>query len=241
VRKRSAARGPPRPPAAGAGVKAVTSQRQNERYGFEYFFETGRLTKTEIEEGSSCMFLGLADQILDQQKPVPNTFCPITHADRKVKAMSIRKVAVDYIKNNRAEFEGWLPYPSDREVGDDDFFYQYCESMRTEGEQGDELMLKAAALGLQVDIQVFKFNTITDSICMYHFPREKPSEDRASQSSIPREPDAEMVEVRQGTLNIAHYAYQYVGTTGHYNSVGKRPAAGVGGGIVGERLLEKDC
>jgi hypothetical protein len=57
-------------------------------------------------------------------------------------------VAVDYIKNNRAEFEGWLAYPSDREVGDDDFFYQYCESMRTEGQQGDELMLKAAALGL---------------------------------------------------------------------------------------------
>ena len=70
--------------------------------------------------------------------------------------------------------------------------------MRTEGQQGDALMLKAAALGLEVDIQVFKFNTITDSICMYHFPREKPSEDRASQSSIPREPDAEMVEVRQG-------------------------------------------
>ena len=154
------------------------------------------------------MFLGLADQILDQQKPVPNTFCPITLADRKVKAMSIREVAVDYIKNNRAEFEGWLPYPSDREVGDDDFFYQYCESMRTEGEQGDELMLKAAALGLQVDIQVFKFNTITDSICMYHFPREKPSEDRASQSSIAREPDAEMVEAKQGTLNIAHYAHK---------------------------------
>ena len=241
----TAARGPPRPPAAGAGARAVTSQRQNERHEFECFFEkfglTGRLTKTEIEEGSSCMFLGLADQILDQQKPVPNTLCPITHAHRKVKAMSIRKVAVDYIKNNRAEFEGWLAYPSDREVGDDDFFYQYCESMRTEGQQGDELMLKAAALGLQVDIQVFKFNTITDSICMYHFPREKPSEDRASQSSIPREPDAEMVEVRQGTLNIAHYAYQYVGNTGHYNSVGKRPAAGVGGGIVGERLLEKDC
>ena len=66
--------------------------------------------------------------------------------------------------------------------------------MRTEGQQGDSLMLKAAALGLQVDIQVFKFNTITDSICMYHFPREKPSEDRASQISIPREPDAKMVE-----------------------------------------------
>jgi hypothetical protein len=186
------------------------------------------------------MFLGLADQILDQQKPVPNTFCPITHTDRKVKAMSIRNVAVDYIKNNRAEFEGWLAYPSDRDF-DDDFFYRYCESMRTEGEQGDALMLKAAALGLQVDIQVFKFNTITDSICMYHFPREKPSEDRASQISIPREPDAEMVEVRQGTLNIAHYTYQYDGTTGHYNSVSKRPTTGVGGGIVGERLLEKDC
>ncbi len=101
------------------------------------------------------MFLGLADQILDQQKPVPNTFCPITHADRKVKAMSIRKVVVNYIKNNRAEFEGWLSYtkteieegsscmflgladqildqfegwltyPSDREFGDDDFFYKY--------------------------------------------------------------------------------------------------------------------
>jgi hypothetical protein len=83
-------------------------------------------------------------------------------------------------------------------------------------------MLKAAALGLQLDIQVFKFNTITGSICMYHFPREKPSEDSAEQ--IPREPDAEMVEARQGTLNIAHYAYQHDGSTGHNNSVGKRPA-----------------
>ena len=113
--------------------------------------------------------------------------------------------------------------------------------MRTEDQKGDELILRTEEMGLQVDIQVFKFNTITDSICMYHFPREKPSEDRASQSSIWREPDAEMVEARQGTLNIAHYAHQYVGTTGHYNSVGKRPAAGIGGGIVGERLLEKDC
>ena len=57
---------------------------------------------------------------------------------------------------------------------------------------------------------------------MYHFPREKPSEDSAEQ--IPREPDAEMVEARQGTLKIAHYAYQHDGTTCHYNSVGKRPA-----------------
>jgi hypothetical protein len=190
----TAARGPPRPPAAGAGVRAVTSQRQNERHEFECFFEkfglTGRLTKTEIEEGSNCMFLGLADQMLDHQKPAPNTFCPITHAHRKVKVMSIRNVTVDYIKSNRTEFEGWLSYPSDRDFGDDDFFYRYCENIRTEGQQGDALMLKAAALGLQVDIQVFKFNTITDSICMYHFPREKPSEDRASQISIPREPDA---------------------------------------------------
>jgi hypothetical protein len=119
------------------------------------------------------------------------------------------------MERNRAEFECWL-------VRDRDNFFHYCKSMRTEGRQGDELMLKAAALGLQVDIQVFKFNTITDSICMYHFPREKPSEDSAEQ--IPREPDAEMVEARQGTLKIAHYAYQHDGTTCHYNSVGKRPA-----------------
>ncbi len=96
------------------------------------------------------------------------------------------------------------------------------------------LVLKAAALGLQVDIQVFKFNTITDSICMYHFPRTLPSENSASQISIPREPDAEMMEARQDTLNIAHYSYQYDGTTGHYNSVGKRPAAGGGGGAEGQ-------
>ena len=188
--------------------------------GFECFFEkfglTGQLTKTEIEAGSSCMFLCLAEQLLDLQKLASNTFCPITRADRKVTAMTIRNVAVDYMESNRAEFECWLV--SDR----DNFFNWYCESMRTEGRQGDALMLKAAALGLQVDIQVFKFNTITGSICMYHFPREKPSEDSAEQ--IPREPDAEMVEARQGTLNIAHYAYQYDGTTGHYNSVGKRPA-----------------
>ena len=57
---------------------------------------------------------------------------------------------------------------------------------------------------------------------MYHFPREKPSEDSAEQ--IPRERDAEMVEARQGTLNIACYDYQHDGTTCHYNSVGKRPA-----------------
>jgi hypothetical protein len=37
---------------------------------------------------------------------------------------------------------------------------------------------------------------------MYHFPRENPSEDSAEQ--IPREPDAEMVEAKQGTLKIAH-------------------------------------
>jgi len=178
------------------------------------------LTKTEIEAGSSCMFLSLAQQLLDLQKLASNTFCPITHADRKVTVMTIRNVAVDYMKSNRAEFEGWLV--SDRDFGDDNFFNWYCESMRTEGRQGDALMLKAAALGLQLDIQVFKFNTITGSICMYHFPREKPSEDSAEQ--IPREPDAEMVEARQGTLNIAHYAYQHDGSTGHYNSVGKRPA-----------------
>jgi hypothetical protein len=87
----TAARGPPRPPAAGTCSRAATRQRQNERHEFECFFEkfglTGRLTATEIEDGSSCMFLGLADQILDQQKIVPNTFCPITHADRKVKVI----------------------------------------------------------------------------------------------------------------------------------------------------------
>jgi len=191
----------------------------------------GRLTKTEIEEGSTCMFLGLTDEFLDLQKPASNTFCPITHADLKVTVMIIRNVVVDYIKSNRAEFEGWLVYPSDQDFGDDDFFYRYCESMRTKGQKGDSLILKAAALGLEVDIQVFKFNT--DSICMYHFPREKPSEDSASQISIPREPDAEMVEARQGTLNITHYVYQYDGTTGHYNSVGKRPAVGGGGGAGG--------
>jgi hypothetical protein len=99
-------------------------QRLNEMRRFECFFEkfglTGRLTKTEIEAGSNCMFLSLTEQLLDLQKLASNTFCPITHADRKVTAMTIRNVAVDYMKSNRAEFEGWLAYPSDREVGDDD-------------------------------------------------------------------------------------------------------------------------
>ena len=86
---------------------------------FEQFGLTGQLTKTEIEAGSNCMFLCLAEQLLDQ-KLASNTFCPITHADRKVTVMTIRNVAVDYMKSNRAEFEGWLV--SDRDFGDDNFF-----------------------------------------------------------------------------------------------------------------------
>ena len=194
----------------------LNEMRRSECCGFECFLEklglTGQLTKTEIEAGSNCMFLCLAEQFLDQK------LASNTPADRKVTAMAIRTVAVDYMERNRAEFECWLV----RDVRDRDNFFNYCKSMRTEGRQGDELMLKATALGLQLDIQVFKFNTITGSICMYHFPREKPSEDSAEQ--IPREPDAEMVEARQGTLNIACYDYQHDGTTCHYNSVGKRPA-----------------
>ena len=56
--------------------------------------------------------------------------------------------------------------------------------MRTEGHEGNGLMLKVEALGLEVDIQVFKFNTITDSITMYHFPRTLPSENSVSQISL---------------------------------------------------------
>ena len=66
--------------------------------------------------------------------------------------------------------------------------------MRTEGHEGNGLMLKVETLGLEVDIQVFKFNTIIDSITMYHFPRTLPSENSVSQISLSREPDAEMVK-----------------------------------------------
>ena len=93
----TAARGPPR---AGAGARAATSQRQNERHEFECFFEkfglTGRLTKTEIEEGSSCMFLGLADQILDQQKPLWDVDChKVVHLGKNIAAVVfISKIGV---------------------------------------------------------------------------------------------------------------------------------------------------
>ena len=53
---------------------------------------------------------------------------------------------------------------------------------------------------------------------MYHFPLTLLSENSVSQISLSREPDDEMVEAKQGTLNITHYEYQYDGT-GHYNSV----------------------
>ena len=77
------------------------------------------LKKPEIDAGlGNCMFLSLTQQLVLLQMLVSNTFCPITHVDRKVNAMIIRNVAVDYIISNR----------------------------------------------LQVDIQVFKFNTITDSM-----------------------------------------------------------------------------
>ena len=187
----------------------LNEMRRSECCGFECFLEkfglTGQLTKTEIEAGSNCMFLCLAEQFLDQK------LASNTPADRKVTAMTIRNVAVDYMERNRAEFECWLV--SDR----DNFFNWYCESMRTEGRQGDALMLKAAALGLQLDIQVFKFNTITGSICMYHFPREKPSEDSAEQ--IPREPDAEMVESRQDTLNV----FVLYNGANHFDAMLRRP------------------
>ena len=77
-------------------------QRLNETRVFECFFQkfglTVRLRKPEIEAGlGNCMFLSLDQQLLLLQMLASNTFCPITHADRKVKAMIIRNVVVDFI------------------------------------------------------------------------------------------------------------------------------------------------
>ncbi len=74
-----------------------------------------------------------------------------------------RNVAVDYMLTNREEFEGWFC-----QNGED--FDDYGLFMRTEEQQGDEFILRTEEMGLMVDIQIFKFNTTTKSISVYHFP-----------------------------------------------------------------------
>ncbi len=83
------------------------------------------LRKSEIEAGANCM------------------------SDRNVETMIIRNVTVDYVLRNREEFEGWFWQTGDH------VFVNYWRHMWKEGRQGDDLILKTAALGLQVDIQVF--------------------------------------------------------------------------------------
>lgn len=50
----------------------------------------------------------------------------------------------------------------------------YCTRMRLEVAQGDELTMRAAALILQTDIQVLKFNSTTTTNHGAHLPRGSP-------------------------------------------------------------------
>ena len=86
---------------------------------FKLFGSTLGLRKTEIEVGPNFMFFSLEEQLLLLHMFVSNIFSPITHADRKVKVMIIRKVTLDY--SNREDFEGWLC--------DDEDFDHYCFHM----------------------------------------------------------------------------------------------------------------
>ena len=174
------------------------------------------LTNAEVEASANCLFLSLAQQVLVLGMVLSKIVFPITNADHKDKAFFIRNRDVDYMCSHPQEFEDWLCYGEG--------FDTYCNHMRKEDQMGDELILRAAVLALQVDIQVFKLNTETNSITMYQYAaRSSQNKEHSSASQILREVDAEMLDVKPGTLNVAHYTYQYDGTV-HYNSIERSEA-----------------
>ena len=80
---------------------------------------------------------------------------------------------------------------------------------------GDELILKAVTQALQVNIQVFELNIITNSIKMYKLPAV-PSQ--GSASKFFKEANFEMLQLTPDTLNVTHCVNQLDGTW-QYNSI----------------------
>ena len=189
--------------------EVVLQKRRNEKLVFDCFFQNCGvrlgLRFAEITDGN-CMLLCLVQQILVLQMRLSNIFFPITQSERKEKAMNLRKRALQYMRSHCEQFEVCLCEGED--------LVQYCDRMAKEDEQGDDLLLSAVSQELQVNIQVFEFHTITNSIIMYKFFGD-PSQ--SSASPICSEANFEILQLTR-TLNVAHYVNQFHGTS-HYNSI----------------------
>ena len=88
----------------------------------------------------------------------------------------------------------------------------YCKRMRSEVAQGDELSIRAAALSLEMDIRVLKYDPSRDSIMILTYPGtpitngpEESLQEKGPMGSL------ESNVNRGNSLTIAHYASQYGG------------------------------
>jgi hypothetical protein len=90
----------------------------------------------------------------------------------------------------------------------------YCERMRSETAQGDELTIRAAAWALQINIRVLKLNSTTASIMALTYPGTPPDLEEDPGTLNPLAVDAPGLR----TITIAHYIYQH-GGAGHYNPI----------------------
>jgi hypothetical protein len=221
-------------------LQEEAKQRQETRVFQEHLQEHG-LREEEVEAFGNCLFLSIARH-MDKEADTYSSETP--EDPESWTAGRVRNQALDHMLRYRSSFENSFGKKSstlmvnDQMVADnrtdsvleevqaadmerdaldsatDLDLDSYCERMRSETAQGDELTIRAAARALQTNIRVLKLNSTTTTIMALTYPGTPPDLEEDPGTLNPLASDDQGLR----TITIAHYVHHHDGA-GHYNPI----------------------